>query len=171
MPWFEATGNVQEEPEPDRGIRLGKDRTDERERTLVGSIVRKGHPKLANRVMLGDKNRKLVRLPEAWGLDFTLRGHLAPRCKEGIHPGRNSLMRNTETPMRSADSTSSRPTARKVQLPSGNRNSQEANAASRKARGNHNLADRAICPARKGADVGVVNYLECVVKVANRGTS
>jgi hypothetical protein len=61
-----------------------------------------------------------------------------------------------------------RPTARKAQLPSGHRMTQEANAGSRKATGNrdvwpapplavsYNRPDTGSARARKGADVGQV---------------
>src|SRR4051812_4799601 len=39
-------------------------------------------------------------------------------------------------------SSGSKPTARKAQIPSGNGRDREANAGSRKARGNHNPPDR-----------------------------
>jgi len=52
-------------------------------------------------------------------------------------------MRDAVTPMGSA-SNGSKPSVRKAQFPSGNRRNQEAKAASRKAKGRDNLADRAI---------------------------
>ena len=52
-------------------------------------------------------------------------------------------MRDTITPIGSI-SDGSQPTVRKAQFPSGNRRNQEAKAASRKAKGKHNLADRAV---------------------------
>src|ERR1700730_13180097 len=52
----------------------------------------------------------------------------------------------------------SKPTARKTETPSGNGNVREANAASRKATGINNRADRAIWPNRKVADVNMVSH-------------
>lgn len=52
-------------------------------------------------------------------------------------------MWDTVTPIGSAN-IDSKPTARKAQCPSGNRKNQEAKVASRKARGTHNPANRAI---------------------------
>src|SRR5262249_11364816 len=48
---------------------------------------------------------------------------------------------------------------------------QEANAASRKARGTHNPADRASGPSRKAADVDRVSHPKDGGKGANRGAS
>jgi hypothetical protein len=70
------------------------------------------------------------------------REHHRSRRIEGTHPDRISLMWNVETPIGSF-LTESRLTARKAELPSGNRKDQEANAGSRKTRGTHNPPDRA----------------------------
>ncbi len=56
---------------------------------------------------------------------------------------RISDMRDTVTPIGSI-SDGSQLTVRKAQFPSGNRRNQEAKAASRKAKGKHNLTDRAV---------------------------
>ena len=66
-----------------------------------------------------------------------------PRSKEDTQPARISDMRDAVTPIGSA-SNGSKSTVRKAQCPSGNRKNQEAKVASRKARENHNPADRAI---------------------------
>jgi hypothetical protein len=66
-----------------------------------------------------------------------------PASCEGTLPARISHMRDAVTPTGSARH-GSQPTVRKAQLPSGNRKNQEAKAASRKAKGKHNLTDRAI---------------------------
>jgi len=66
-----------------------------------------------------------------------------PRSREGTHPARISSMRDTVTPIGSAN-TGSKPTARTAHIPSGNRKNQEAKVASRKARETHNPANRAI---------------------------
>lgn len=58
-------------------------------------------------------------------------------------------MRNVETPMGSAEANGGKPTVRKAELPSGNRKDREANAGSRKARGNHNPPDRVYWPDLK----------------------
>jgi hypothetical protein len=60
----------------------------------------------------------------------------APRRMEGIHPDRISFMRNTETPMGTAECDGSRPTVRDRQLPSGNRKIREAKAGAPKGTGN-----------------------------------
>jgi hypothetical protein len=67
----------------------------------------------------------------------------SPRSKEGTHPTRISDMWDAVTPTGST-SNGSKLTARKAQFPGGKRKNQEAKAASRKARENHNPADRAI---------------------------
>ena len=80
------------------------------------------------------------------------------------------FMRNMTTPLGSGVMMAGRPTVRKAQLPSGRRMTQEANADGRKATGNreprigpsaewlpHNWSDTGGCPARKGADVGLVS--------------
>jgi len=59
--------------------------------------------------------------------------------------------------MRSDQHSTSKPTARKVELSSGDGMIQEAKAASRKATGIHNRADRVEWPGRKVADVDQVN--------------
>jgi hypothetical protein len=53
-------------------------------------------------------------------------------------------------------SLTGKPKVTKVEPSSRDRMSQEANAVSRKASGNHNATDRAKCLTRKGADVGQV---------------
>jgi hypothetical protein len=58
-----------------------------------------------------------------------------PRRKEGAHPGRISTMRNTETPTRSQRICMGRPTVRKADRLSGNRNVQQANAGKSKDNG------------------------------------
>ena len=65
-----------------------------------------------------------------------------PASREGTQPARISHMRDAVTPTGSAEARS-QPTVRKAHTPSGKRRNQEAKAASRKAEGNHNLADRA----------------------------
>ncbi len=57
--------------------------------------------------------------------------HHRPRDKGGALPGRVLLMCNTTTPMGSGGLLAGRPTVRKVQLPSGRRMTQEANADGR----------------------------------------
>ena len=66
-----------------------------------------------------------------------------PASCEGTHPARISHMRDAVTPIGSVN-TDSKPTVRKAHIPSGNRKNQEAKVASRKARGRHNPANRAI---------------------------
>src|SRR6478736_1631057 len=68
--------------------------------------------------------------------------HHRPRGKGGALPGRILFMRNMTTPLGSGGSTAGRPTARKAQLPSGRRRTQEANADGRKATGNREPAYR-----------------------------
>jgi hypothetical protein len=58
--------------------------------------------------------------------------HHRPRGQGGALPGRVLRMRNMTTPMGSGTPCAGRPTVRKVQLPSGRRMTQEANAGSRK---------------------------------------
>ena len=96
--------------------------------------------------------------------------HHRPRGQEGALPGRVLLRCNTTTPLGSGGSTAGRPTVRKVELPSGRRMTQEANADSRNGDRKpgkcvtgtsagwipHNWSDTGGCPARKGADVGRV---------------
>lgn len=67
-------------------------------------------------------------------------GVVCPECeyrrsrgKEGIHPSRNSMERNVETPSESGRMPG-RPTARKAQISSGNRMIQEAKADRPKGR-------------------------------------
>jgi hypothetical protein len=68
-----------------------------------------------------------------------------PRSREGILTDCISHMRNGVTPMRSQRQvdTLSRLTVRKAEVLSGNGKDQEAKAASRKATGRDNWADRA----------------------------
>jgi hypothetical protein len=79
-------------------------------------------------------------------------------------PGRFSWVRNVVIPMGSVRTSPSKrhsiskPTARKAEFLSGDGMIQEANAAGRKATGNHNRADRASWPGRKAADVDRVNH-------------
>jgi hypothetical protein len=61
-------------------------------------------------------------------------------------------MRDAVTPMGSA-SNGSKPSVSKAQIPSGNRRNQEAKAASHKAKGRDNLADRAI---REDGDIQII---------------
>ncbi len=72
-----------------------------------------------------------------------MRGHQPPRSRKGTHPARISSMRDTVTPIGTAN-TGSKPTVKKAHIPSGNRKNQEAKVASRKARERHNPANRAI---------------------------
>ncbi len=91
-----------------------------------------------------------------------------PRSIEGTYPSRISSERNMETPMGS-DSNVSKPIVRAAELPSGNRNAQEAKASNRKVTGNR--LDRASCSTRKGADVGMVSHPKTAVTVINEGES
>lgn len=141
MPRCEAAGKVQDGPEPDREIGQGKDRTDEREQTFIGSTETVGRQTLVDTAIHEPEASRNLFACEVGVLEVSQREHQRLRCREGIHPGRISLMRNVETP--NLGSSNGKPTARKAQFPSGNRMDQEANAASRKARGNHNPADRA----------------------------
>ena len=56
--------------------------------------------------------------------------HRRPRGREGTHPGRSSRVRNAVTPSGSgrAFGTSGKPTARRAQLPGGNRMTEKRNA-------------------------------------------
>lgn len=70
-----------------------------------------------------------------------------PRSTGGTLTNRISSVRNVITPMWSV--IYSRPSARTAEIHSGCRRIQEANAGGRKAKGTHNLPDRAI-PDLKG---------------------
>ena len=108
-----------------------------------------------------------------------------PRGKGSTHPGRISFVWNVETPLGSGRSWPGRPTARKAQLPSGNRMAQEANAGSRKETGTRgSMAGLSTgrpaqpsgygCTARtrKAADVGQVSLCGLTGQGRrNRGTS
>src|SRR6476619_2679632 len=97
--------------------------------------------------------------------------HHRPRDKGGALPGRILFMRNMTTPLGSGVMMAGGPTVRKAQLPSGRRMTQEANADTPKGDrkpGTRVSAPppngcritgriRACCPARKGADVGLVS--------------
>jgi hypothetical protein len=98
-----------------------------------------GHRNVADTMMLG----KL----ESRAYEAALRTPI-PRSIRGTHPGCVSLAQNVATPMKSQGNLS-KPTARKAETFSENKMSQKAKAASRKATGMHNWADRAI-PTLKG---------------------
>jgi hypothetical protein len=57
-------------------------------------------------------------------------------------PGRVLLMCNTTTPLGSGHLVAGRPAARKAQLPSGRKMTQQTNAGGRKAAGNRGPLDR-----------------------------
>ena len=58
-----------------------------------------------------------------------------PRIRKGTHPARISSMRDTVTPIGTAN-TGSKPTVRKAHIPSGKRKNQEAKVANRSGKGN-----------------------------------
>src|SRR6266516_832108 len=67
----------------------------------------------------------------------------APGDTGGTHPGRSSWVWNVVIPTGSGHVTcSGKPTARKAQLPGGQRMTREANAGGRKAAGNRGNDDR-----------------------------
>ncbi|GAA2155717.1 hypothetical protein GCM10009760_55880 [Kitasatospora kazusensis] len=90
-------------------------------------------------------------------------GRASPsRSQGGTHPGRISLAWNVVTPMGSGDTVSGKPTARKAQLPSGNRMIQKSQGrrpkggrkpglvASASAGRPEQLAGYGLCPDPKG---------------------
>src|SRR4051794_9127774 len=76
-----------------------------------------------------------------------LGGTPRPRSRKGTLPVRLSLVRNVVTPMKSG--SASRPTAREAEFFSRNGTVPEAKATRRKARGSHNLVDRALAHAER----------------------
>jgi len=120
-------------------------------------------PQSAESAMLERSARYSVDLAEV-ALPST-QGEKTPssRSIEDALPGPCSQVRNVVIPMESdrmppsKRHSTSKPTARKAESFSGDGMIQEANAASRKATGRHNRADRAKWPNRKVADVDRVN--------------
>src|SRR6266700_4927156 len=94
-------------------------------------------------MMLGEKKSQKAPSARHTGDVSVCEDTRPPRSREGTHPARISSMRDTVTPVGSAN-TGSKQTARTAHIPSGNRKNQEANVASRKARETHNPANRAI---------------------------
>jgi hypothetical protein len=82
-------------------------------------------------------------------------GHQGPGAQEAPHPVRVSVARKRDNPdgVRRLVESAGKPTVTKAEPPGGKTMVQEANAASRKARGIHNPADRAI-PDPKGCRRG-----------------
>jgi hypothetical protein len=101
------------------------------------------------------------------------RGHPGPAVQEA--PAIRRILVGVErgNPVGSGRKASKPDDLRKEgSIPSGHRKTQEANAASRKARGIHNPADTDPCdPDRKAADVGLVSHPKYGVKAVNRGES
>ena len=86
-------------------------------------------------MMLGEKGRARKLLQEGiQAISLYVRTPDLPASREGTHPARISSMRDTVTPIGSAN-TGSKPTARTAQPPSGNRKNQEAKVANRSGKG------------------------------------
>ena len=97
--------------------------------------------------------------------------HHRPRGKGGALPGRILFMRNMTTPLGSGGSTAGRPTVRKAATSpagAGGPKKRTPTVERRQETGNpcigpsaewlpHNWSDTGGCPARKGADVGLVS--------------
>lgn len=99
----------------------------------------------------------------------------SPRSRKGTHPARISSMRDTVTPIGTAN-TGSKPTVKKAHIPSGKRKNQEAKVASRKARETHNPANRAIkedgdTQAENRADVVLVPHPKNTVTITHQRKS
>ena len=140
----EAAGNVQGEPEPSGRTGLGEGRTGERERISAQASLPPGHQRILVNMMISG-------LTWSEESENPQREHQWPRRKRDIHPERISLMRNVLTPMRSVVVVrDGKPSLRKAQILSGNGRDREANAGSRKARGNHNPPDIGLMPGLKG---------------------
>lgn len=111
---------------------------------------------LVKSVISGQGRGKLVILRDRTNAILSLvLSTKAPEYKEAPTPGRVSVARKHGNPdgVRRLDESAGKPTAREAESPGGSKMAQEANAASRKARGIHNPADRAI-PDPKGCRRG-----------------
>src|SRR5438046_593085 len=96
-------------------------------------------------------------------------GHQRPRSTEDTHPGRCSVERNVETPLRSG--LAGKPDARRAEVRSGTRRPKKRRPAAERRR-EFITGWIGHVPRRKPADVGLVDHLtraERTVKIG--GTS